>query len=153
MNYHIYQNNTLFKLTSKELMQWIFNEKLTSLTQIQKSTKQHWQNLEDMPEWNFFNNPNIKNKKWIMLKKDSQLKFKKKGPYSTNQICQFLVMGLCFSWDFVWTKNFKEWKRISLVSDFSTHPAHTIEDAITQQNRLYKSPIINQTVCYSRFQN
>ena len=139
MDYHIYMDTSLFVLTQEELMQWIFDEKLKPSAKIQKAEERDWQNLSETPEWNLFYGSENEEKDWILLKKSSEKKsFRQKGPYSTRQVCRFLEMGLCFSWDFIWTKGFKEWKRISLVSELSTHPGHTIEDILTQQNRQYK---------------
>ena len=61
--------------------------------------------------------------------------FQQKGPYSTQEIREFLKTGLCSSRDFVWTEGFKEWKRISLISSFPSHPRETIEDTLTYQQQ------------------
>lgn len=147
MNYNIYHEDILFTLTTNELMKWLFDGKLQPFTQIQKSTQQNWQNLKDTPEGQLFYNSD-KNKTWIILQKNAQKQIIQKGPYNTNQIHKFLELGLCFSWDFIGTKTFKNWKRISVVPHFLTHPAHTIEEILYQQNKLYKVPQKSQSIKY-----
>ncbi len=65
-------------------------------------------------------------------------KFQQKGPYSTRQISFFLKEGLCSDRDFVWKEPFKEWKKISLIKEFFTHPGQTIKDILMQEDRKYK---------------
>ncbi len=139
--FHIYMDNSLFALNEKELLQWIFDEKLSPTAQVQKGHKKAWNKLSETSEWKLFYDYSYAEKNWILLKRPGKTKspFKQKGPYKTSQIVFFLKTGLCSDRDFVWKKNFREWKRISLVSDFSTHPAHTVEDLLTQQNRKYKT--------------
>ena len=130
-------NSSLFSLTYRELMQWLFEGKLKSLSQVQKGLNSKWRDLKETEEWKFFNNP-VKDENWILLKKSKNRTFEQKGPYSTEQISFFLQMGFCSSKDFIWKKGFTKWKRLSLVSDFSTSPADTIEDLLIQRNRTYK---------------
>lgn len=130
--------SSLFALAQQELMQWLFDERLKSSASIQRGSKGVWQKLDDTPEWNLFYGACNEDKDWVLLRKSDKKKpFKQKGPYSTRQICRFLEMGLCSAQDFIWRAGFKEWKRISLISDFFTHPADTIEDILTQQGRKY----------------
>ena len=139
MNYHIYMGTSLFVLTRKELLRWIFEEKLHPSVQIQIGHQGKWQRLSNTSEWSLFYNDNNINKDWILLKKQDEFpSFKQKGVYSTKQICFFLREGLCSSRDFIWKRGFREWKRISLVTDFSTHPIHTMEDLLARQIRKYK---------------
>ncbi len=64
--------------------------------------------------------------------------WKKQGPFSLTQVKGFLKTGLCSDKDFIWRPGFKEWARISLRKEFSTHPGHTLEDILIQQNRKYQ---------------
>ena len=138
MYYHIYTDSSLFPLTRQELIQQLFDGKLKSSASIQKGLNGAWQKLSETPEWNLFYGSYDKPKNWILLKRRGEKQsFKQKGPYSTTQIRRFLEIGVCESWDFVWRKGFKEWKRISLISDFDCHPSDTIGDILTQQNRRY----------------
>ena len=130
--------SSLFALTQQKLMQWLFDGRLKSSASVQKGLKGVWQKLSDTPEWNLFYGGCNEDKDWILLKKkDKEKAFRQKGPYSTKQICRFLEMGLCSAKDFIWKAGFKEWKRISLISGFPTHPTDTIEDILTQQSRKY----------------
>jgi len=80
----------------------------------------------------------MSDRKWVLLKRrGKENSFAQSGPYDTSQICRFLEEGLCSDRDFVWTEGFTEWKRISLTSVFSTHPARTIEDILAYQSRKY----------------
>ena len=139
MNYHIYMNRSLFILTETELLQWIFDGKLEPEAQIQKGFKEGWRLLCESPEWKLFHEAR-QDKKWVLLQKKGKTGvFKQKGPYSTAQIRFFLKKGLCYSSNFIWKKGFQEWKRISIISDFSTSPLNTIEDILTHQSRKYKN--------------
>ncbi|MDE0119605.1 MAG: hypothetical protein OXM55_06325 [Bdellovibrionales bacterium] len=139
MNYHIYTNSSLFILTRKELLKWIFDEKCHPETCIQKGFEGQWQKACDTSEWRLFYDDNT-NKDWVILiKRDGgDRSFKQKGMYSTEQVRFFLKEGLCSPKDFIWKKGFREWRRISLVLKFSTHPMHTIEDILAWQMRKYK---------------
>ena len=138
MLYHVFMDDSLFVLTQKELMQWIFDEKLKPSAYIQRGHKDNWKKISDTNEWSFFYNS--ENSKWIVLKKQSEKNsFRQKGPYSTEQVCFFLRIGCCSAQDFIWREGFKKWNKISLVSEFCTHPADTIRDILIQQIRKYKT--------------
>ncbi len=140
MNYHIYTNSSLFILTKKKLLQWIFDEKLLPETCIQKGFEGKWQKACDTPEWQLFYSNSDTNKDWVLLiKREGDRSFKQKGVYSTEQVRFFLKEGLCSPKDFIWKKGFKEWRRISLELKFSTHPMNTMEDILAWQMRKYKS--------------
>ncbi len=140
MNYHIHTGSSLFILTEKELLSGIFNEILKPGARIQKGRGGEWKKLNESPEWKLFYSDDNTNKDWILLKKQGKSPyFRQKGPYSTGQIRFFLKTGLCDACGFIWKKGFTEWKRISLVADFSTSPARTIEDLLTGQSRKYKN--------------
>lgn len=138
MYYHIYTESSLFTLTRQELMQGLFDGKLKPSVHIQKGLKGVWRKLRKTPEWNLFYGPCKDPKNWILLKRwEEGRSFRQKGPYSTTQIQRFLEMGVCTGKDFIWRNGFKEWKRISLISEFLSHPANTIEDILDIQNRKY----------------
>ena len=138
MSYHISMNNRLFVLTHKELMEWLFNEKLKPKAYMRKSDQSAWQKVSESKEWKcFYGN---EEGEWVILKKQGkEHPFRQKGPYTKEQVCFFLQMGLCSSKDFIWKEGFKSWHRISLVPEFCTHPADTIRDILIQQNRRYKA--------------
>ena len=150
VNYHIYMDSILFVLTRKDFLRWMFEEKLHPSAQIQIGPQGKWQTLMDTAEWALFYNHSSINTGWSLLSKQggNPPAFKQKGVYSTKQICFFLREGLCSSRDFIWKKGFKEWKRISLVTDFSTHPIHTMGDILARQMQKYK-PQKAQIVRYS----
>ena len=139
MRYNIYMDSSLFVLNYGEFIQWLFDEKLNSSCQVQRGLNGDWENLDQTEEWRFFYKGDTESSHWILLKKCKDQSFRKKGPYSKKQICFFLQEGLCSSKDFVWKKGFTKWQRLSLVSDFSTAPADTIEDLLIHQNRVYKN--------------
>ena len=140
MNYHVYTGPSLFILTETELLNSIFNESLKPEVQIQKSPGGNWKKLNESSEWKLFYSDDSTEKDWILLKKqDKSPYFRQKGPYSTKQIRFFLKKGLCDACGFIWKHGFTEWKRISLVAEFSTSPARTIEDLLTGQSRKYKN--------------
>ena len=138
MRYNIYMDSSLFVLSYREFIQWLFDEKLKSSCQVQKGLGGDWQNLDQTKEGKFFHKDGTENGQWVLLKKCKGSSFRQKGPYSKKQICFFLKEGLCSSRDFIWKKGFTKWRRLSLVSDFSTSPADTIEDLLIHQNRVYK---------------
>ncbi len=136
--YHIYTDSSLFPLTRQELIQKLFDGKLKPSVNIQKGLSGAWKKLNETPEWSLFYGSCDKPKHWILLKRQGERQsFRQKGPYSTMQIRRFLEIGVCESRDFVWKKGFKEWKRISLISNFDSHPSDTIGDILAQQNRRY----------------
>jgi len=142
MHYHILSEDSLFILTQVELMHWIFCEKIPHGALVQKDLGGKWQKLSEISEWIFFHSPG-QDKVWMLLKKihidkESKTIFKQKGPYSTEQISLFLELGICSSKDFIWKEGFLEWRRLSLVPEFVTHPIDTIEDALTLQMRKYQ---------------
>lgn len=139
MRYNIYMDSSLFVLSYREFVQWFFEEKLKSSCQVQRGLNSNWQSLDQTKEWKFFYKGDAKSSPWILLKKYKDRSFQQKGPYSKKQICFFLQEGLCSSKDFVWKKGFTKWRRLSLVSDFSTSPADTIEDLLIHQKRVYKN--------------
>ena len=131
-------DSSLFSLTRQELIQQLFDGELEPSASIQKGLGGAWRKLNETPEWSLFYGYCGELKNWILLKRQSEKQsFRQKGPYSTTQIRRFLETGVCESGDFVWKKGFKEWKRISLISDFDSHPSDTIGDILTQQNRRY----------------
>ena len=139
MNYHIYMNSSLFILTKTELLQWIFAEKIHPEARIQKGFTSQWEKVSDTSEWQLFYSDSGLNKDWvILLKREGDRSFRQKGVYSTEQVRFFLKEGLCSPKDFIWKKDFKEWRRISVVLPFSTHPMGTIEDILAWQMRKYK---------------
>ena len=82
----------------------------------------------------------IKNDLWFLLKRvnKTQSVFNRVGPFSTNQLRQFLKLGECSPTDFVWKKGFKQWKRMSLLSEFPCAPFQTLVDTLAVESRNYK---------------
>lgn len=166
MDYRVKIGGKVFILTRSELFLMIFDEVLDQTTKIQIADEPVFRNLNETIEWNLMYGFEKDRKIWVLLiqpgrklvhfqkylspeKKETKSEFlkrkikekkyvfKQKGPYSTKQIAFFLKTGLCSDRDFIWREPFKNWKKISLVSEFSTHPAQTIKDILTQQNRKY----------------
>ncbi len=168
MNYRVQIGEKVFILTRSELFLRIFDEVLGQTTKIQRAGESVWRSLNETAEWNLICGFEKDKKIWTLLLpvgrklacfqnylpvkkkqpvpefsnqiiKQKKYVFKQKGPYSTKQISFFLKMGICSDRDFIWREPFKKWKKISLVSEFSTNPAQTIKDILTQQHRKYIS--------------
>ena len=148
MDYCVYIGKSFFVVTERELYRHIFDGKITADAQIQKGPKGRPCRLRDTAEWRRFCQPDggkdeatsaCAKKEWVLLtKRPKSGGFQQKGPYSAQQIAFFMREGLCSAKDFIWKKGFTEWKRISLVPGFCAHPAHFIEDVLTQQTRKYR---------------
>ena len=77
---------------------------------------------------------------WFVLRRADKNRsvFKRVGPFHTDQLRQFLRTGECSPTDFVWKRGLKQWKRISLLSEFPCAPFQTLVDTLAVESRNYK---------------